>query len=557
MNNTKKKSPRIILSFLLIILISGFTYSQSEKDIYDRINKNMDIFGKAYKEIALNYVDNINTDRFIRAGIEGMLSTLDPYTVYYDETNKSEIDLITAGKFGGIGLTIELRDSIVIITDIMTGYEAERKGLRTGDIITEIDGVDLKDQRLDKVRAMVRGEPGTKVLFKINRNGEIINFNLTRQEIILKNVSYYGFIGDEFGGTGYIKLDRFTNTSVNEFENSLKSLKSSGNLKGLIIDLRGNGGGLLEAAIGILNKIVPRNNLLLITKGRDKDSEEKFFSSEEPVISEDIPVAVLINKYTASASEIVAGAVQDLDRGIIIGTKSLGKGLVQQIKDLSYGSMMKLTNKRYYTPSGRWIQEKNYFKENKYGVFVNNRVYEQKEFKTLNGRSVYAYGGISPDIEVQLLPESEVYLNLQLKDAFFKFANYYLEQNPGTNSFICTDEIFLEFKNFLIDNDIFYTSGEKSKLKELKEITGKKSYENTAINEYITGIDAILKSKADSEFENSKEELKRAIEIEINKRLYTEENRIKASFGSDTQLNNAISVLKNKQEYDNLLNKYK
>jgi carboxyl-terminal processing protease len=542
------------LSFLLIILFSGFTHSQSDKDIYDRINKNMDIFGKAYKEIALNYVDNINADRFIRAGIEGMFSTLDPYTVYYDETNKSEIDLITAGKFGGIGLTIELRDSIVIIMDIMTGYEAERKGLRAGDIITEIDGVDLKDQRLDKVRAMVRGEPGTKVLFKINRNGEIINFNLTRQEIILKNVSYYGFIGDESEGTGYIKLDRFTNTSVNEFENSLKSLKSSGNLKGLIIDLRGNGGGLLDAAIGILNKIVPKNNLLLITKGRDKDTEEKFFSNEEPVISDDIPVAVLINKYTASASEIVAGAVQDLDRGIIVGTKSLGKGLVQQIKDLSYGSMMKLTNKRYYTPSGRWIQEKNYFKENKYGVFVNNSVYEQKEFKTLNGRTVFAFGGISPDIEVQLLPESEVYLNLLLKDAFFKFANHYIEKNPSIGSFNCTDEIFTEFKNFLMDNNIYYTSGEKSKLKELKELTEKKSYENTALNEYITGIDAILKSKAENEFENSNEELKRAIEIEINKRLYTEENRIKASFGTDKQLNKAISVLKNKQEYNNILN---
>ncbi|MBN1634272.1 MAG: S41 family peptidase [Ignavibacteria bacterium] len=548
------KNPGYIIFLLLIILFTGFAYPQSDDDIYNRINKNMDIFGKAYKEITLNYVDNINADRFIRAGIEGMFSTLDPYTVYYDETNKSEIDLITAGKFGGVGLTIELRDSIIIITDIMTGYEAERKGLRTGDIITEIDGVDLKYQRLEKVRTMVRGEPGTKVLFRINRNGEIINFYLTRQEIILKNVSYYGFIGNESEGTGYIKLDRFTSSSVNEFENSLKNLKSSDNLKCLIIDLRGNGGGLLEAAIGILNKIIPRNNLLLITKGRNKDSEEKFFSNEEPIISEDIPVAILINKYTASASEIVAGAIQDLDRGIIVGTKSLGKGLVQQIKDLSFGSMMKLTNRRYYTPSGRWIQEKNYFKENKYGVFVNNHIYEQKEFKTLNGRTVYAYGGITPDVEIHLIPESDVYLNLLLQDAFFKFANYYLEQNPGTDFFTCTDEIFSLFKNFLFENDIFYTPDEKSKLKEFREITEKKSYENTSIDKYITDIEAILNSEAENEFEHSKDELKRAIEIEINKRLFTEENRIKASFNYDTQLKKAISVLKEKQEYDNILN---
>lgn len=548
---TKSFSPFLIL---FLFLLSGYGFAQSDKDIYDRINKNMDIFGKAYKEIALNYVDNINVDRFIRAGIEGMFSTLDPYTVYYDETNKSEIELITAGKFGGIGVIIEVKDSIVMITDIMNGYEAERKGLRTGDIITEIDGTDLRGVKLDKIRMMVRGEPGTAVKFRINRGGEYIDFNFTRQEIILKNVSYFGYIDNEADGIGYIKLDRFTSSSVNEFENSLKSLKSSGKLKGLILDLRGNGGGLLDAAIGVLNKLVPKNNLLLITKGRVKDSEEKFFSKEEPIISPNVPVVILINRYTASASEIVAGAVQDLDRGVIIGTKSLGKGLVQQIKDLSYGTTIKITNRRYYTPSGRWIQEKNYFKENKYGVFVNNQVYEQKEFRTLNGRPVYAYGGIFPDIEIQLITESEVYLNLLSKDVFFKFANYYLEKYPDIKSFNCTDEVFSEFRNFLTDNGIYYTSGEESKLKELKLITEKKSYTNPELERHLEDISSILRTKQDTEFENAKPELKRAIEIEIHKRIFTEEERIESAFSSDVQLNKAISVLKNTQEYNSILN---
>ncbi len=548
---TKSFSPFLIL---FLFLLSGYGFAQSDKDIYDRINKNMDIFGKAYKEIALNYVDNINVDRFIRAGIEGMFSTLDPYTVYYDETNKSEIELITAGKFGGIGVIIEVKDSIVMITDIMNGYEAERKGLRTGDIITEIDGTDLRGVKLDKIRMMVRGEPGTAVKFRINRGGEYIDFNFTRQEIILKNVSYFGYIDNEADGIGYIKLDRFTSSSVNEFENSLRSLKSSGKLKGLILDLRGNGGGLLDAAIGVLNKLVPKNNLLLITKGRVKDSEEKFFSKEEPIISPNVPVVILINRYTASASEIVAGAVQDLDRGVIIGTKSLGKGLVQQIKDLSYGTTIKITNRRYYTPSGRWIQEKNYFKENKYGVFVNNQVYEQKEFRTLNGRPVYAYGGIFPDIEIQLITESEVYLNLLSKDVFFKFANYYLEKYPDIKSFNCTDEVFSEFRNFLTDNGIYYTSGEESKLKELKLITEKKSYTNPELERHLEDISSILRTKQDTEFENAKPELKRAIEIEIHKRIFTEEERIESAFSSDVQLNKAISVLKNTQEYNSILN---
>jgi carboxyl-terminal processing protease len=554
MKNTKFSKSFNSILILFLLLLSGYGFTQSDKDIYDRINKNMDIFGKAYKEIALNYVDYINVDRFIRAGIEGMFSTLDPYTVYYDETNKSEIELITAGKFGGIGVTIEVKDSIVMITDILNGYEAERKGLRQGDIITEIDGTDLRNIKLDKIRMMVRGEPGTTVKFRINRGGEFIDFNLTRQEIILKNVSYYGYIGEKEDGIGYIKLDRFTSSSVNEFENSLKSIKSTGDLKGLIIDLRGNGGGLLDAAIGILNKLVPKNNLLLITKGRGKDTEEKYFSKEEPLISSGIPVAILINKYTASASEIVAGAIQDLDRGVIIGTKSLGKGLVQQIKDLSYGTTMKITNRRYYTPSGRWIQEKNYFKENKFGVFVNSQAYEQKEFRTLNGRPVYAYGGITPDVEIQLITDSEVYINLLSKDAFFKFANDYLEKNPGLKSFTCTDEIFSEFRNFITGKGIYYTSGEESKLKELKLLTENKSYSNSELNRHLEEISSIIGKNRDNEFENAKPELKRAIELEINKRILNEEERIEAAFSSDAQLNEAISILKNMQEYKNILN---
>ncbi|MCX7832677.1 MAG: S41 family peptidase [Ignavibacteria bacterium] len=554
---------RIWIYILIFISINFFygTTLETHDDIYERINRNLEIFGKTYKEIALNYVDNLDIDKFMRAGIEGMLSTLDPYTVYYDEKSKAEIDLITAGKYGGVGITIELHDSILVITDIMSGYEAERKGLRQGDIILEIDGTNIKNYKLDKIRTMVRGEPGTQVKFKIERNKETFEVTLTRQEIILKNIPFYGFIGNPSDGIGYIKLSRFTATSVNEMENTIKNLKVNSNLKGLIIDLRNNGGGLLDAAIGILNKLVPKNNLLLITKGNQidasgikKEREEKFFSKEEPILPPDIPLVILINGSTASASEIVAGAIQDLDRGVIVGTTSLGKGLVQQIKDIGYNSKLKITTQRYFTPSGRWIQQKNYFLENKYGVFIDNFIQENQTFKTINGRTVYANGGITPDIEVKMEPNSEVYNFLLKKDAFFKFANYYLQKYPDIKTFECTDIAFKEFEEFLIYNGIFYSSFEELKLKEVKDSAEKKNYPDSFLNKIETLIE-LSKKESEKEFLLAKEELKIIIENEINKRLLSEEERIAKSFDKDKQIQEAINLLQNLSIYNSILNK--
>jgi len=420
MNRFKLRNFRFKILLLPLILIFLGTTFDDDDDIYDKINKNMDIFGKVYKEIALNYVDEIDPDIFVKAGIDGMLSTLDPYTVFIDENQKDEIDLITIGKYAGIGITVGLRDSLITITNVMNGYEAQRKGLRRGDKILEVNNNDLTKVKLRDVRKYVRGPEGTRLTMQIQRNGDILYFDLTREEIILKNVSYSGFVGDQLEGILYIKLDRFTTNAENEVENILKTYKSKGEIKGVILDLRDNSGGLLDAAIGILNKFVDKNSLLLITKSKKKDSEKKYFSKQDPIIPADIPLVVLVNKNTASASEIVAGAIQDLDRGVIIGGKSFGKGLVQQIKELSSDSRLKMTASRYYTPSGRWIQEKDYFKENKSGVFIDKESFSQEEFKTLGGRTVYAKGGIMPDIEMDIDPESEIHKGLLDKDMFFK-----------------------------------------------------------------------------------------------------------------------------------------
>lgn len=524
-------------------------------DIYDKINKNMDVFGKVYKEVALNYVDEIDADKFVKAGIEGMLNTLDPYTTYYDENSKDQIDLITAGKYGGIGVTIGVRDSTFTVTDVMNGYEAQKKGMRIGDKIIELDGTDLRGVKYESTKLMVRGPVGTNLNLKVDREGEILNFDLTRQEIILKVVSYYGMLEPSTDGVGYIRLDRFTNNALSEVENAIKTFKASGNFKGLVLDLRNNGGGLLDAAIGILNKIVDKNSLLLITKGKDAASEKKYFSQEEPLVPKSVPVVILTNEGTASASEIVAGAIQDLDRGVIVGTKSFGKGLVQQFRDLSNDKQMKITTSKYFTPSGRWIQQKDYFQENKFGVFMDKDKYNQTEFKTLDGRTVFAKGGIAPDIEVKVEGLSEVYYALQAKDMFFKYANDYLAKNPGIKSFKPSDENFADFKEFIKNRSFDYVSSADKKIDDLRKITDGKSY-NPNIADYLTKIQTEVASEESTEIENAKEEIKKAIAEEINKRIINETEQIAATFSFDKQLQEAMRIIKDDAEYKRLLGKF-
>lgn len=543
--------PLIVIVLLLSAFLLGTSYKK-ETDIFDKINRNMDIFGKVYREIALNYVDEIDVDKFFKYGIEGMLGTLDPYTVYYDDKNRDVLELITTGKYGGIGVVVEMKDSLLRITEIMNGYEAQRKGLRVGDVILQIDNLDVKGRNPESVRQLVRGAPDSKMNMTIDREGETINFELTRQEIILKNISYSGFIGDQSDGIAYLKLDRFTSNSVSEVENVLKTFKTQSELKGVVLDLRNNGGGLLDAAIGILNKFTDKNSFLLTTRGNNKESEKKYFSRENPLIPPNIPLVVLINQNTASASEIVAGAIQDLDRGVIIGSKSFGKGLVQNIKDLSGDARLKITTARYFTPSGRWIQEKNYFKENKSGVFLNNETFQQTEFKTLNGRLVYANGGISPDIEIKLEPESEIHSALLMKDMFFKFAVYYIENHPGIKIFKCTEDTFEEFKNFVYSKNFIYESQADKKLNDLRKIGEKKNYSDR-YNEYLNKLEKEISGEKSFEIDNAKEELKRSIEAEINKMIITESEQIAATFDTDLQLQEAIKVLKDNSLYSKIL----
>ncbi len=555
MNNIKSKIIKSYPALLLagIALFAGFTL-RGDDDIYQKINRNMELFGQVYREIALNYVDEIDADKFMTAGIEGMLSTLDPYTNYVDENSRDQIDLITTGKYGGIGITVNVRDSQVVISEVMNGYEAQKKGLRTGDIFLEIDGVKMESDKVKNMRSFVRGPVGTEVNVKIQRGEEILDFVLTRQEIILKNVSYFGYLEPESDGIAYIKLDRFTNISESEVENAIKTLKSEREMKGLVIDLRDNLGGLLDAATGILNKIVDKNSLLVITKGKRADSEKKYFSKEEPMVSSQIPVAVIINNKSASASEIVAGAVQDLDRGVIVGNKSFGKGLVQQIKDLDKRAQMKITSSRYYTPSGRWIQEKDYFKENKYGVFIDKEKYNQTEFKTLGGRIVKAFGGISPDLEVTTDPESEIHFALLSKDMYFKFADAYIKNNPGVKSILPDEDLFVQFKEFLSEQNFNYNSGIERKIKEIEELASEKNY-GSEMKDLLDKLEFEANAGESAELEASRNAVILKITDEINKRIINEKDQMRTALTYDKMVIESKKILEDPVQYRSILGK--
>ncbi|MBK9333265.1 MAG: S41 family peptidase [Ignavibacteria bacterium] len=555
MNNIKSKIMKVYPAILLagIALFAGFTL-RGDDDIYQKINRNMELFGQVYREIALNYVDEIDADKFMTAGIEGMLSTLDPYTNYIDENSRDQIDLITTGKYGGIGITVNVRDSQVVISEVMNGYEAQKKGLRAGDIFMEIDGVKMENDKVKNMRSFVRGPVGTEVNVKIQRGDELLDFVLTRQEIILKNVSYFGYLEPESDGIAYIKLDRFTNISESEVENAIRTLKSEREMKGLVIDLRDNLGGLLDAATGILNKIVDKNSLLVITKGKRADSEKKYFSKEDPMVNSQIPVAVIINSKSASASEIVAGAVQDLDRGVIVGNKSFGKGLVQQIKDLDKNAQMKITSSRYYTPSGRWIQEKDYFKENKYGVFIDKEKYDQTEFKTLGGRTVKAFGGITPDLEVTTDPESEIHFALLSKDMYFKFADDYLKNNPGITSISPDENLFIQFKEFLSDQNFSYNSGIERKIKEIEELASEKNY-GTEVKDLLDKLQIEANAGESIELDASKNAVILKITDEINKRVISDKDQMRTALTYDRMVIESKKILEDPLQYRTMLGK--
>lgn len=546
-NSRSLKKYILVAGVVLLALVTGGFMTESDADLFLKINRSIDLFGRVYKEITANYVDEVDPEKFMEAGIDGMLGTLDPYTVYIDKEDGDEVDLLTNGKYGGIGITIGMRDGAMRVISVMDGYSAQRQGIQPGDVLLEVGGVPVVSKKPDEVRNLTRGDPGTEVTIKVQRedHAKPLEFVLVRQEIQVKNVTYADYVDP---GIGYVRLERFSRRASEEVRQAIKDLKLKGNLKGLVLDLRGNPGGLLDAAVEVAGKFVPRGSMIVSTKGRSQETDKKYYSTEEPVLST-APLIVLTDRGSASASEIVSGALQDLDRAVVVGTRTFGKGLVQTILPLDYGAQLKITTARYYTPSGRCIQEIDYMHKDKNGVFAIMPDSLRKEFHTVHGRKVYEHGGVTPDSVVKEEDEGPMVKELQRRSIFFKFVNKYVSDHKMTAFSGVNSDIMNAFRTYLDENKFDYQEDSEGKVKELREAAEKNHYSKDVLGD-IDHLMASFKKEKVRGFDRYSDHLADELNVEFSARLQGEQGRIKASLEDDSQLKVAVGMLKNNRVYE-------
>jgi carboxyl-terminal processing protease len=557
MNQTRLSFQKIIhrgiftIVPLLALASFGFVSESDDAEFYLKIYRGIDTYGKVYKEIAVNYVDTLDPEEFMRAGIDGMLKTLDPYTVFIGEKENDEIDLITTGKYGGVGVTIGQRDGYITVIGLLEGFSAAKQGMEVGDRIIEIEGKATKGITLDAIRKLVRGTPGTELKMKIERESEKkpIEFVLRREEISVHNIAYAGYVED---GIGYVRLERFSRTAGDDLHRAIKDLMAKGELKELVLDVRDNPGGLLESAVDVVSKFVPENSTIVSTRGRKTGSERKYTSSEIPMVR-DLPLAVLVNHYSASASEIVGGAIQDLDRGVVVGTRTFGKGLVQTIIPLSEKSSIKMTTAKYYTPSGRCIQEIDYEHRDDDGNGTTVPDSLKREFRTVHNRRVWESGGILPDTIVPDSPHSAFLDELNRKAMFFKFANHFAAQNKTLpDNFEVTQKQIDDFTVYLDEKGFVYEEEGETKLKDLRTLAAAARYDKSFIDG-IEKLETILKGDKGKQIYRYQDEIRTALKTEILARMSGDKARFESTFSSDKQLQTAISILKSKKVFNRLL----
>ena len=538
-------------TFLVLLIFASISFAKNNDDFYFKMSRSIDIFGKIYKEVNQNYVDVLNPEEFMRAGIKGMLSSLDPYTIFVDEGLQKDMELITKGKYGGIGATIGLRNDKVTIVDLIEGYSAQRQGIRIGDVIREIDGLKIDKDNYEDLSLFIKGDPGTEVNMLIARDGseEDIVFNLIREEVEINNLTYYGFVPEESNNV-YLKLSGFTRTAGDEIKKAFFDLSKKKEIHSVVLDLRGNPGGLLDVAIDVAEKFIKKDQLIVSVANRDSTELKHYYSREEPIFGKN-KLIVLVDEGTASASEIVAGAVQDHDRGIILGTRSFGKGLVQTVIPLSTNTSLKITTARYYTPSGRSIQKIDYSKKNK--VFENSAIIDSAKYSTDGKRIVYGAGGIEPDTVVSNDVECKQFGNLIAQGMFFKFATNYFNTNDSVNFSNISDEIlFNEFKNYLSSQDFKYKSKPEKLLSELKTIADNEKY-GEQFNATLEDLLKKAREYKENEIELHKEYIVAEIKKELAGRTDGRDGRIKEYLNTDKQFDIAFEILQNENLYNRIL----
>lgn len=507
------------------------------------IAKNLEIFSSVYKSLNQNYVDDVDPGKTIKVAIDAMLGSLDPYTNYFPESDIEDVKMQLLGEYGGVGALIMQRGDTIMISEPYKGLPADEGGLKAGDIILEVNGESTKGKTTADVSGAMRGQAGTQVTLKLRREGDTFERTLTRRAIKLPNVPYYGYVG---GDMGYIKLDEFTTDAAkNVREAFVKLKKEKPGMKGVILDLRGNGGGLMNEAVDIVNIWVPRGTLVVETKGKVASKNLKSYTRQQPEDTE-IPVAVLIDNTSASASEIVSGSLQDLDRAVVIGQRSYGKGLVQNILPMPYNSQMKVTVSKYYIPSGRCIQAIDYSHRDAQGRAMKVPDSLKTSFKTKSGRIVYDGFGIEPDVEVEPEYMSNLGIALTQKMLVFDYATQFYRTHESiapASEFEVSDELYADFCRFLKEKNLSYSTVTERVIEELREVAKQEKYDE-AIEQQLKEMEARLATEKESDLQKHREEVCEMLKAEILNRYYYDEGRLAGALKTDKVILRAIEELK-------------
>lgn len=550
-----KKAPALLWAVALSIGVLPLRAQQPKTESRFEVSKQLEILNALVKEVEMFYVDSVETEKMVRRGIDAMLRGLDPYTEYYPEQESDNMKLLVTGEYGGVGAYIRARDGGVIITEPFEGMPAAKAGLKAGDRILMIDTVDVKKATTERVSELLKGVPNSKATLKIERPGEKkpLKVEVTRKQVTLKQVVHYGVYGDH---TGYIYLDGFKERSADEVLAALEDLRKNPQITSYILDLRDNGGGLLSSAVQIVNLFVPKGREVLSTRGKMKLWDRTYRTTLDPVDSV-TPLAVLINGNSASAAEIVSGALQDMDRAVLIGNRSFGKGLVQTPRELPYDGQVKITTSKYYIPSGRCIQQLDYSHRNADGTVSAVPDSLTSVFYTANGRPVRDGGGIRPDFEIEEKKAPTMLFYLLNGYVLFDYVTDWVRAHPTiapAKDFVFPDADYEAFKKYVKDAGFTYDRQSEKAMKNLKEVAELEGFlaeDSAAFN----ALEARLKPNLDRDLDRYKEDIKKLIATEIVKRYYYQEGALIESLKDDKTLQKALEVLADRELYKKTLSR--
>ena len=553
MKFSRAKKAGIVLVGIMVFTICFYSFKQDDKNF--QIAKNLDIYYTLFRELNLFYVDDVDPGKLVKTSIDKMLESLDPYTNFIPEDDVEDFKFMTTGEYAGIGALISKQNGKIVISEPYEGFPAQKSGLKAGDILLEVAGKSTEKLSTEDVSTLLKGPAGKPVTVKVQRYGQKkpMDVEIIREKIQIDPVPYYGMLDKE---TGYIRLTNFTADCTERVKIALIDLKEKQHAKSLVLDLRSNPGGLLIEAVRLANLFVPKGQEIVSTRGKVKQWDKVYTATENPIDTV-MPIAVLVNRGSASASEIVAGAIQDLDRGIIIGTRTFGKGLVQTTRDLSYNAKLKITTAKYYIPSGRCIQALDYSHRNEDGSVGAVPDSLISKFATKKGRVVFDGGGVYPDLSVADETLSNLAMNLVTQSEVFDFATYFnskTEKISSPEEFAITPEVYTDFIQFVKNKNFKYESKTEEELDQLLEVAKKEKYYDISKDEFAT-LKIKLGHNLDQDMEHFKPEISELLTDEIVSRYYYQKGAIKSALRDDSDIKKALNIINAPEAYASIFDK--